>query len=42
MTIYIKDVDILKESLLVLPKFWDGKTCILKLKEAGYYWRQME
>lgn len=25
-----------------LPKSWDGKQCILELKEANYNWRQME
>jgi len=25
-----------------LLKFWDGKTCVLELKEADYNWRQME
>lgn len=25
-----------------LPKRWEGKNCILELKEADYHWRQME
>jgi len=39
---YKTDIDELKTSLIYLQKFWDGKTCILELKEADYNWRQME
>ena len=39
---YKTDIDELKASLIYLQKFWDGKTCILELKEADYNWRQME
>jgi hypothetical protein len=42
MSGYLKDIQILKDNLLKLPKFWDGKTCVLELKEADYNWRQME
>jgi hypothetical protein len=42
MVIYKKDIDILKANLVNLPRFWDGKTCVLELKEADYNWRQME
>jgi len=42
MAIYKNDIDILKTCLINLPKFWDGKTCVLELKEADYNWRQME
>jgi len=42
MAIYNTDIEILKTNLSRLPKFWDGKTCVLELKEANYNWRQME
>ena len=42
MAIYSKDIEIFKANLRNFPKFWDGKTCILELKEANYNWRQME
>ena len=42
MTTYSKDIQLFKEGIPQLPKFWDGKTCILELKEADYNWRQME
>ncbi len=25
-----------------IPKMWDGRNCIIELKEANYNWRQME
>ena len=40
--IYSKDIELLKEHLPQLPKFWDGKSCVLELKEAEYQWKQME
>jgi hypothetical protein len=42
MAKYNTDIEILKVNLSSLPKFWDGKTCVLELKEANYNWRQME
>jgi len=39
---YKNDIKILQTELPKLPKFWDGKTCVLELKEADYNWRQME
>jgi hypothetical protein len=42
MTIYQADIDIFKTNLQHLPTKWEGKTCILELKEANYNWRQME
>ncbi|MDR0619725.1 MAG: hypothetical protein LBG17_07510 [Bacteroidales bacterium] len=42
MTIYKKDIEILKSELTKLPIHWDGKACVLELKEANYQWRQME
>jgi hypothetical protein len=39
---YKNDIDILKEKLINIPKFWEGKTCVLELKGAAYHWRQME
>jgi hypothetical protein len=38
----MKDIDLAKNLLAVLPSIWDGKTCILELKGAEYNWRQME
>jgi hypothetical protein len=40
--IYLKDIEFLQTELPKLPKFWDGKSCVLELKEADYNWRQME
>jgi hypothetical protein len=42
MIIYKKDIETLKANLVNLPRLWDGKTCVLELKEADYNWRQME
>ncbi|MDR0303878.1 MAG: hypothetical protein LBH98_03785 [Chitinispirillales bacterium] len=42
MSAYLKDVELIKENLTKLPKIWDGKSCILELKEANYQWKQME
>jgi len=42
MAIYKDDIDILKANLINVPKYWDGKSCVLELKEADYNWRQME
>ena len=42
MAFYKKDIEELKANLVNLPRFWDGKTCVLELKEADYNWRQME
>jgi len=42
MNKYLNDIDILKVELHKLPKFWDGKTSVLELKEADFQWRQME
>jgi len=42
MTGYKRDIETLAENFHALPTFWDGKTCVLELKEADYNWRQME
>jgi len=42
MATYKNDIDTLKGNLINLPKFWEGKSCVLELKEADYNWRQME
>jgi hypothetical protein len=39
---YKQDIDILRLFLPSLPTRWDGKACVLELKEADYNWRQME
>lgn len=38
----ISDIQYIKKNLTNLPIHWDGKECILELKEADYNWRQME
>ncbi|MDR3111026.1 MAG: hypothetical protein LBU65_15255 [Planctomycetaceae bacterium] len=42
MAVFTNDVEILRANLPMVPKTWDGKRCILELKEADYNWRQME
>jgi hypothetical protein len=42
MNKYTQDIEILKANLPKFPKFWDGKSAVLELKEADYQWRQME
>ncbi len=37
-----EDIKVLKRQLKNLPKLWEGKKCVLELKEADYNWRQME
>jgi len=39
---YLKDLTIFKENFINLKTFWDGKECILELKDADYNWKQME
>jgi len=39
---YKEDIKILQSTLPQLPKLWDGKSCVLELKDADYNWRQME
>lgn len=34
--------ELLLNNLRTFPKYWDGKRCILELKEADFQWRQME
>lgn len=36
------DIEILKELLSTINPIWDGKACILEMKEEDYQWRQME
>ena len=36
------DAAIAKPLLEPFPRFWDGKECVLALKDADYQWRQME
>lgn len=42
MSIFQEDIKQLKKLLKALPKYWEGKACVLELKEADYNWRQME
>ena len=39
---YNHDIDALKSCLSNIPLNWDGKKCIMELKEANYNWKQME
>ena len=36
------DIDMIKSDLSKMPVLWEGKACVLELKEADYNWRQME
>ena len=38
----LEDVKIAKIALANIPTNWDGKTCVLEMKEANFQWRQME
>jgi hypothetical protein len=40
--IYTQDIATLQSALVALPKRWDGRQCVLELKDADYQWRQME
>lgn len=42
MNFYDSEVEIFKEKLSGLSKNWDGRECVLELKDADYNWRQME
>ncbi|HEY4689376.1 MAG TPA: hypothetical protein VIK33_08700 [Anaerolineae bacterium] len=37
-----EDIALAESALANLPADWDGKQCVLELKEANYNWRQME
>lgn len=38
-----EQADVIKRILLKkIPRYWEGKKCILELKEADYHWKQME
>jgi hypothetical protein len=37
-----QDIDMLKKNYRNIPVIWDGKNCILELKDADFQWRQME
>lgn len=37
-----EDIEVARRKLAQLPTEWDGKKCVLELKEADYNWRQME
>jgi len=40
---FFDDLQKIKAGLVKIPKFWDGKTAILEMKNAGgKHWRQME
>lgn len=36
------DIELIKSDLLKMPILWEGKACVLELKEANYNWKQME
>jgi len=37
-----QDIELLKANYQNISTIWDGKTCVLELKEADFQWRQME
>jgi len=39
---YNRDIKVITENVVNIPKLWDGKKSILELKEVDYNWRQME
>ncbi len=39
---HYNDVKIISDSISSIPQKWEGKECVLELKEADYQWRQME
>ncbi len=39
---FSKDIASAKAYLEAMPRDWEGKKCVLELKEANYNWRQME
>lgn len=38
----VRDIACFEKALTRMPTRWDGKGCVLELKEANYQWRQME
>jgi len=38
----VEDIAIAEKQLADIPRDWQGKKCVLELKEADYNWRQME
>lgn len=39
---FSEDIRKAKAALAGLPRVWDGRQCILEMKEADYHWKQME
>lgn len=39
---FFDDAQAARKALSAMRTDWDGKTCVLELKEADYQWRQME
>ena len=35
------DIKMIKSDLSKMPVMWEGKACVLELKEANYNWRQI-
>jgi len=42
MPSYSDDLNKIKPLLTGLPPRWDGKKCVLEMKDANFQWRQME
>jgi len=42
MSGYSDDAKAIKPKLRALPLRWEGKKCVLEMKEAAYHWRQPE
>ncbi len=38
---FSEDIRKAKAALAGLPRVWDGRQCILEMKEADYHWKQM-
>lgn len=39
---YSEDAEKIKENLSLVPLRWEGKACVLEMKDAKYHWRQTE
>ena len=37
-----KDIELIKSDLSKMLVSWEGKACVLELKEADYNWRQKD
>jgi len=43
MTNYLEDINVIKDNVTKINTVWDGKSCVLELKDADdHQWKQME